>query len=185
MCSMSETRRGTNTFHGAASAYWAPSALVDYETFGAQAYEGNKPWDYSAQRPVQGRYELNLSAQGPIIKDRLFFNAGIQYNRSNAAQPAAAPRFVQAPSRVFESIYLLGGLTFVPADNHRIHTEVFADPTTIDYELTITDPATWTRPWTALVRLQSTDERLQEFACHEGNHHVVRGILGGARAEEK
>jgi hypothetical protein len=53
------------------------------------------------------------------------------------------------------------------------------------YELTVTDPATWTRPWTALIRLKSTDERMIEFACHEGNHHVVRGILGGARAEEK
>ena len=58
-------------------------------------------------------------------------------------------------------------------------------PNTMDYELTISDPATWTKPWTALIRLKSTDDLLQEFACHEGNHHVVRGILGGARAEEK
>ena len=57
--------------------------------------------------------------------------------------------------------------------------------TTMDYELTVSDPATWSRPWTALIRLKSTDERMIEFACHEGNHHVVRGILGGARAEEK
>jgi hypothetical protein len=58
-------------------------------------------------------------------------------------------------------------------------------PTTMNYELTISDPATWTKPWTALIRLKSTDDRMIEFACHEGNHHVVRGILGGARAEEK
>jgi len=56
---------------------------------------------------------------------------------------------------------------------------------TMDYEVTVSDPTTWTRPWTALVRLKSTDDRLIEFACHEGNHHVVRGILGGARADEK
>jgi hypothetical protein len=26
---------------------------------------------------------------------------------------------------------------------------------------------------------------VHEFACHEGNYEVVRGILGGARAEER
>ncbi len=68
---------------------------------------------------------------------------------------------------------------------HLVERFTRTSPTTLDYELTLTDPATWTRPWTALIRLKSTDERLQEFACHEGNHHVVRGILGGARADEK
>jgi hypothetical protein len=57
--------------------------------------------------------------------------------------------------------------------------------TTMDYEVTVSDPTTWTKPWTALIRLKATDDRMIEFACHEGNLHVVRGILGGARAEEK
>ncbi len=129
-----QTKRGTNNFHGAVSAYWAPSFLVDYDTFGPQVYDGSKPFDYSSERPEQGRYELNLSAQGPIIKDRLFFNAGIQYQKSTAVAPAGPPRFIQGTSRVFEAFYLLGGLTFVPVDTHRIHVEVFGDPTTIDYE---------------------------------------------------
>ncbi len=68
---------------------------------------------------------------------------------------------------------------------HLVERFTRTSPTTLDYELTFNDPATWTKPWTALIRLKSTDERLQEFACHEGNHHVVRGILGGARAEER
>src|SRR5262245_26741156 len=62
-------------------------------------------------------------------------------------------------------------------------TRVSADR--IDYEITIDDPTTWTRPWTAVVRLRSAQDDLHEFACHEGNHYLVRGILGGARAEEK
>ncbi len=129
-----QTRRGTNEFHGATSAYWAPSGLVDYGTFGPASYNGRKGWDYSSVRPEQGRYELNLTAQGPIVKDKLFFNTGIQYLRSNAVQPAGPPRFVQSPSRLFEAIYLLGGITYVPARDHRIHVEAFGDPTTIDYE---------------------------------------------------
>ena len=62
-------------------------------------------------------------------------------------------------------------------------TRVSADR--IDYQVTIDDATTWTKPWTAVVRLRSAQDDLHEFACHEGNHHVVRGILGGARAEEE
>jgi hypothetical protein len=68
---------------------------------------------------------------------------------------------------------------------HLVERFTRTSPSTIDYELTLSDATTWAKPWTALIRLKSTDERLQEFACHEGNHHVVRGILGGARAEER
>jgi hypothetical protein len=62
-------------------------------------------------------------------------------------------------------------------------TRVSADQ--IDYQITIDDATTWTKPWTAVVRLRSAQDDLHEFACHEGNHHLVRGILGGARAEEQ
>ena len=56
---------------------------------------------------------------------------------------------------------------------------------TISYEITVADPTTWTKPWTSVVRLKRTEDRMYEYACHEGNHHVVGGILAGARAEEK
>jgi hypothetical protein len=62
-------------------------------------------------------------------------------------------------------------------------TRVAADK--IDYEITVADPTTWTRPWTAVVQLKRTDDQMYEYACHEGNHHVVGGILAGARADEK
>jgi hypothetical protein len=70
----------------------------------------------------------------------------------------------------------------------RLHlTERFTrvGPDRIDYEITVDDPTTWTTPWTALIRLKRDDDRVHEFACHEGNTDVVRGILGGARAEDK
>jgi len=68
---------------------------------------------------------------------------------------------------------------------HLVERFTRTGPRTLDYQLTIDDPTTWTKPWTALVRLKASDEPMIEFACHEGNHYVVRGILGGARAEEK
>ncbi|HWN39146.1 MAG TPA: hypothetical protein VNP02_11655 [Gammaproteobacteria bacterium] len=54
----------------------------------------------------------------------------------------------------------------------------------IDYEVTIDDSSTWTKPWTALVKWRAAKENLYEFACHEGNVDVMRSILAGARAEE-
>ena len=45
------------------------------------------------------------------------------------------------------------------------------------------DPATWTRPWTFMIRLKRSDDQLYEYACHEGNHSMP-GILAGARAED-
>ena len=58
-------------------------------------------------------------------------------------------------------------------------------PDAIDYEVTFDDPTTWTRSWTALLHLKRTDERLYEYACHEGNRYVIEGVLRGARADEQ
>jgi hypothetical protein len=55
----------------------------------------------------------------------------------------------------------------------------------INYEITLTDPTTWATPWTAVVRLKRTNDKMYEDACHEGNQNVMRGILAGARAKEK
>jgi hypothetical protein len=57
-------------------------------------------------------------------------------------------------------------------------------PEVIEYSITFEDPATWTRPWTAMIRLKSTTDKIYEYACHEGNHSLA-GILGGARQQEK
>ena len=58
-------------------------------------------------------------------------------------------------------------------------------PDTLEYEITLEDPTTWTRPWTAMLRFKRTDEKMYECACHEGNEQVMVGMLAGARAEEK
>jgi len=54
----------------------------------------------------------------------------------------------------------------------------------IDYEITISDPTTWTRPWTAVLPLKRTSDKMYEFACHEGNRPMI-GMLAAARADEK
>ena len=57
-------------------------------------------------------------------------------------------------------------------------------PDRIDYEITVDDSTTWTRPWTAVIRLKRSAERLFEYGCHEGNYEIVRGMLAAARAIE-
>ncbi len=51
------------------------------------------------------------------------------------------------------------------------------------WEITVSDPATWTTPYTFMVRLKKTSGLIYEYACHEGNY-AMEGILAGARAEE-
>jgi hypothetical protein len=57
-------------------------------------------------------------------------------------------------------------------------------PDTIDYEITLADRTTWTRPWTAVIHLKQSQAMLYEYACHEGNYEVMHDILAGARAAE-
>ena len=57
------------------------------------------------------------------------------------------------------------------------------DADTIEYRLTVTDPATFARPWTIENGLRKADGDLYEVGCHEGNYGM-RGILAGARAED-
>jgi hypothetical protein len=57
---------------------------------------------------------------------------------------------------------------------------------TVRYEVTVSDPATFSRPWTAALSLK-TSSRLtdvHEYACHEGNY-AMRNILSAARAAER
>jgi hypothetical protein len=51
------------------------------------------------------------------------------------------------------------------------------------YEVTVNDPHTFVKPWTAALNLTPTTN-LFEYGCHEGNY-AMKNILSAARAEEK
>jgi hypothetical protein len=58
-------------------------------------------------------------------------------------------------------------------------------PDTIQYEVTVTDPRTWTRPWGVAFPLRrDPGYKIFEYACHEGNH-AMTNILSASRAEER
>ena len=66
---------------------------------------------------------------------------------------------------------------------HLIERLTRVAPDRIDYEITVDDSTTWTKPWTARILFKRTNEPLLEYACHEGNHGMA-GILSGARKQE-
>ncbi len=52
------------------------------------------------------------------------------------------------------------------------------------YSFTVTDPTTWTQPWSVELPMRRSDLPIFEYACHEGNYGMD-GTLTGARAIEK
>jgi hypothetical protein len=75
---------------------------------------------------------------------------------------------------------------FMSVSSEKLHViERFSrsSPETLQYEITIDDPATWTKPWSLMIPLRRSAEPVFEYACHEGNVGLA-GILAGARAEE-
>ena len=70
------------------------------------------------------------------------------------------------------------------ADTHLVERFRRIDPDTVEYVYTVTDPKTFSQPWTVMMPLRRTDGMLYEYACHEGNYGLV-GILAGAREKER
>ena len=66
---------------------------------------------------------------------------------------------------------------------HLIERLAAVDADTIRYEVTVEDPTTWTRPWTAITTWKRSSERMFEYACHEANYSLT-DMLRGARADE-
>ena len=94
-------------------------------------------------------------------------------------------RFWNGDSRGrWEGDTLVVETTNLPESNRVVEerfTRVNAD--TIDYRITVTDPAEWTAPWTAAIAMNPSGGPLFEYACHEGNHSVPN-MLTGSRAED-
>jgi len=75
---------------------------------------------------------------------------------------------------------------FMGAHENLHLTERFLRPSAdvLEYEFTVDDPTTWTRPWTAMIPLMHKDEQIFEYACHEGNE-AIPDMLRGHRFEER
>jgi hypothetical protein len=51
-------------------------------------------------------------------------------------------------------------------------------PQTLRYEFTVSDPSTWTRPWSIDSVFPLIDAPIYEFACHEQNYGLINWAVG-------
>lgn len=58
------------------------------------------------------------------------------------------------------------------------------DKDTLHYSFTVEDPTVWEKPWSGDYPWPATDEKLFEYACHEGNY-ALGNIMRGARILEQ
>jgi hypothetical protein len=58
------------------------------------------------------------------------------------------------------------------------------DAETINYQYTIEDPATFSRPWSGELPFKAMTDLIYEYSCHEGNY-ALSNVLSGARAQER
>src|SRR5438094_283351 len=74
----------------------------------------------------------------------------------------------------------------LPENYHIIERFTRVGPTSINYEFTVSDPTTWTKPWTARIPRNRIDpqEQMYEYGCHEDNYDEIH-FLSGARSREK
>jgi hypothetical protein len=70
---------------------------------------------------------------------------------------------------------------------HLIERYKRVDANTLSFQVTVEDPTTFSRPWTAVQELtKNSDQKNQvyEGGCHEGNYGMI-GMLANTRAAEK
>ena len=67
---------------------------------------------------------------------------------------------------------------------HLVERFTRLDAETLEYKITIEDPNTFAKPWTAVIPISKLpdDTQIYEYACHEGNY-AMPNLLSGGRAD--
>ncbi len=66
---------------------------------------------------------------------------------------------------------------------HLIERFRLLDPETLLYQFEIDNPTAFTRPWKGELTMARSNERIYEYACHEGNYSLTN-MMRGYRATE-
>ena len=123
------TKSGGNEFSLDTSIYARPEIFRlkdDFEKEGA---------------PTNNMYQFNLNVGGPIIKDKLWYFASLEFDR-NESKLAGTPDYfnpanpdnVQHPARLWMSVFYLAKLTYQMSDNHKLTFMTQGDPSWIKNE---------------------------------------------------
>lgn len=126
------TRSGSDEFHFDITGYWQPSALQSFLPAGRQSYDELRPYA-DDPKPAADSYEVSMTADGPIIKHKLWFSTSFRYSYATTVQPAGPPLNKQAPNRLAKVYQPRAKLTWAPSASHRIMVQFLADPTKFDF----------------------------------------------------
>ena len=78
----------------------------------------------------------------------------------------------------------LTGLYGGDANLHLVEHFTLLDNGDMLYDFTVDDPTAWTAPWSGAFAWQRSDDKVYEYACHEGNY-AMGNTLRGARLLER
>ena len=144
------------------------------------------------QAGYQSYYQIVQSASAVMMMSEMIHDARV-INIDNRPHPSDAVHQWKGDSRGhWEGNTLVVDTTnykpqaFQNLSSEKLHiTERFTrtDAETIRWEITVSDPDTWTKPWSLMMSLQRSSKPVYEYACHEGNYGL-QDILAGARADE-
>jgi hypothetical protein len=121
------TRRGTDRFNVDASIFVNHQDLSLGATAGTQLYE-DKLLDQSGPVPPAASYQANLNIGGPIVKQKLWYYASLQYWYRLQSVVPGEPLNDQHPPLERHDVYARLKLTWAPAPRHRIELSFNADP---------------------------------------------------------
>lgn len=175
----------------------------------AAAYRRDHPADTYTDRPLPERcvsygvprlgagynsyYQMFQSANHVVFMNEMIHDARVIPLTGQSHAPDAVRQLHgdsrgrwEGDSLVVETTNYSSDATFRGSSDglHMVERFTLVGPRTLNYEVTLTDPTVWTRPWTVFIPLMRSDEPMFEYACHEGNIGMD-GILAGHRVEER
>jgi hypothetical protein len=121
------TAGGSDEWHLDASLYIGNNKFSTGGQFGSQLYQGLIPFSRTVAGATQS-YQANINGGGPILKHRLWFNASLEYDYTEASVPAGPPLNLQSPPRRFNGVLARLKLTWAPNEKHRVTLSVSGDP---------------------------------------------------------
>jgi outer membrane receptor for ferrienterochelin and colicin len=126
------TKRGTNNFEFGAAAYWQPDSLNKQSSStsfinnaGQRQIRTDNSQDYNSE------LQVNLSAGGPIIQDRLFFYALGVFRNIRDDDAVGTTAFAETED---DSPFFGGKLDWQIADNHAVEYTYLRDDSTTDVD---------------------------------------------------
>ena len=123
--------------------------------------------------------EMNHNARVVPLDGRDHLDAGVrQWTGDSRGRWEGDTLVVETTNFLRETNFMRGATT---PDLTLIERFTRVDADTLQYDVTVDDPAVWTRPWTYSVPMRRNAEPLYEYACHEGNYGLYN-ILAGAVA---